>query len=366
MPDHHSLLPPALQRMPTGSIRPKGWLLDQCRIQASGLTGHLEEIWPDLGPRNLWLGGDLEGWERGPYYLDGLIPLAHILESDVLTTRYRRWIDSILARQSSDGWIGPMQAPGRRSYDCWPLFVVMKAFIQHYEATSDQRIMPAMLGFCRWLQKNLTEKPLFEWGRFRWADLALSIHWLFDQTGEQWLLQVAETVHSQGYDWRRHFEEFPYREKTSRDRCTLETHVVNSAMAIKAGAVRWRQSHEDRDRKSAYRALEVLDSYHGQATGVFSGDEHYAGTGPSQGTELCAVVEMMYSLETLCSVLGDVSFADRLERIAFNALPGAFTEDMRAHQYDQQVNQVLCTVAPRAWTNNADDSNIYGLEPNYG
>ena len=39
---------------------------------------------------------------------------------------------------------------------------------------------------------------------------------------------------------------------------------------------------------------------------------------------------------------------------------------MWAHQYDQQVNQVLCSVAPRQWTTNSDTSNIYGLEPNYG
>jgi hypothetical protein len=39
---------------------------------------------------------------------------------------------------------------------------------------------------------------------------------------------------------------------------------------------------------------------------------------------------------------------------------------MWAHQYDQQANQVMCNVYPRAWTNNKPDSNIFGLEPNFG
>jgi hypothetical protein len=39
---------------------------------------------------------------------------------------------------------------------------------------------------------------------------------------------------------------------------------------------------------------------------------------------------------------------------------------MWAHQYDQQVNQVLCTLAKRGWTDNNDESNLYGQTPNFG
>ena len=54
-------------------------------------------------------------------------------------------------------------------------------------------------------------------------------------------------------------------------------------------------------------------------------------------------------------------------RIAFNALPAALSPDMWAHQYDQQANQVVCAVCEdRVYTNNGPDSNIFGLEPNYG
>jgi len=107
--------------------------------------------------------------------------------------------------------------------------------------------------------------------------------------------------------------------------------------------------------------------YHGTVTGVITGDECIAGLSPIQGTELCAVLEYMYSLELLISALGDPAWGDQLERIAFNALPATFSPDMWAHQYDQQVNQVECSILEgRCWTTNDPDANIFGLEPHFG
>lgn len=365
-PHHPPLQPNTFVALPLGQVKPLGWLLAQCRIQADGLTGHLEEFWPDVGPDSMWLGGKTEGWERGPYYLDGLVPLAHLLADQRLLAMAQKWIESILSMQTEDGWIGPVRAPDRQSYDQWPVAIVLKALTQHYEATNDERVLPVMTGFARYLRDSLDERPLFDWGRHRWADLAISILWLHQHTGEAWLIDVADTIRRQGYDWKHHFEKFPYREKTTLENCTRDNHVVNSAMAVKAGGVAWKLTGDVSDQTSVYRTMEMLDKYHGQATGVFTGDEHYAGKDPTQGTELCAVVEYMYSLELLISYFGDPAFADRLEKIAYNALPATFTPDMWAHQYDQQVNQVLCTVAKRSWTNNLPDSNIYGLEPNFG
>jgi DUF1680 family protein len=138
-------------------------------------------------------------------------------------------------------------------------------------------------------------------------------------------------------------------------------------MAVKAAALWWRITGKDADRTAVYDIMEKLDRYHGMVTGVFSGDECLAGKSPVQGTELCAVMEYMYSIEVLLSLLGDPAFADRLERIAFNALPATFSPDMWAHQYDQQVNQVECSIKEqRSWNTNGADANIFGLEPGYG
>ena len=135
---------------------------------------------------------------------------------------------------------------------------------------------------------------------------------------------------------------------------------------MKAAAVWWLVTGEKGDRDSLYQMLDMLDRYHGQPNGIFSADEHYAGRDPSQGTELCAVVEAMFSLETDMSILGDPAFGDRLEKIAYNALPATLSPDLWAHQYDQQANQIMCSISNHRWATNGPESNIFGLEPNFG
>ena len=74
---------------------------------------------------------------------------------------------------------------------------------------------------------------------------------------------------------------------------------------------------------------------------AFTGDECLSGTSNTQGTELCAVVELMYTCEWLYAVTGDPVWAERLEKVAFNAMPATFTDDMWAHQYDQIFNKTI-------------------------
>jgi uncharacterized protein len=358
------LQPLAFIPLAPGRIRPRGWLLNQLRLQADGLTGHLDEFWPDIRDSG-WIGGPAEGWERAPYWLDGLIPLAFLLGDERLIAKVHFWVDSILARQQEDGWLGPVQSGNYQPYDCWPIALIGKSFTQYHEATGDPRVIPALLRVMRRVQASLVERPLFDWNRTRWQDLVLTLHWLFDRTGEAWLLELAQTVHDQGYDWHGHFVDFRYTEK--QPEWLYENHVVNHGMALKAPGVWWRQSGQEEHRTAIHGILETLDRYHGQANGMFSGDESLAGRNPSQGTELCAVVEAMFSLETLLGITGEAALGDRLEAIAYNALPATMAPDMWSHQYDQQANQVICCHAEQPiYTNNGPDANLFGLEPNYG
>ena len=364
----NALLDKALQPLPVGSIRPTGWLYNQLRIQADGLSGHLDEFWPDIA-HSQWIGGEAEGWERGPYWLDGVVPLAFLLDDEKLKAKVHHWMNYILSHQQADGWLGPVVGKrggsGETRLDPWPLFIFLKVMTQFQEATGDTRIIPAMQRVLRRIAAVLDEKPLDSWAKMRWPDLVVSIYWLYERTGEAWLLDMARTAARQGYDWQRHFEDFIYRDRQARWK--LENHVVNHAMALKEPAIRYHLEDDRRQRTTAAHFLAELDRYHGQATGVFTGDESLAGKNPSQGTELCAVVETMFSLETLLETFGDAAFSDRLERIAFNALPAAFKPDMWAHQYDQQANQVVCRVSKAVvYTNNGGDANIFGLEPHFG
>jgi hypothetical protein len=62
---------PAYTPLPVGDVMPEGWLLEQLKLQADGLSGHLAMFWNDI-QHSIWLNGpDDKGdgglHERGPY-----------------------------------------------------------------------------------------------------------------------------------------------------------------------------------------------------------------------------------------------------------------------------------------------------------
>ena len=373
------LAPQPFQLLPTGAVKPAGWLRDQMLIQARGLGGRLDETWRDVGPNSGWLGGTGESWERGPYFVDGLLPLAWQLDDPALKAKAQRFIDWTLASAQPSGMFGP-----RSNDDWWPRMVMLKVLTQYHELTGDARVIPLMTDYFVHQLGAMPARPLRDWGRFRWQDQVATVIWLYNRTGDARLLTLARLLKRQGYDWQALFADYPYREKVTKasiglDRPdvpgqvseglkapALSVHGVNNAQALKASPVWSVVSGKPEDRDAVHRQLAALDRFHGLPIGMFAADEHLAGRSPSQGVELCAVVETMYSLEHALAITGDAALGDRIEQIAFNALPATFTDDMWAHQYDQQPNQVECTRAKGPWTTNGEESNLFGLEPHFG
>lgn len=347
------------EELPLGAIRPAGWLKDQLEIQAEGMTGHLDEFWPHVGPNSGWLGGTGESWERGPYYLDGLLPLAYLLEDERLMNKVKPWIEWTLGSAREDGQFGPSA-----NDDWWSRMVMLKVLVQHAEYTGDKRVIPFMTNYFSYQLKELPDRPLAGWAKARGGDNLVSVYWLYSRTGEPFLLELAQLISEQTEDWKGLYEQFPYwYRQTSFDH---RIHVVNVAMSFKQPALRFLLTGDESDKAAAYQAIESVMTYHGQVNGMFSGDEWLAGTHPSQGTELCSVVEYMYSLENLVRITGDGYFADILEKVAYNALPAAISPDWKVHQYDQQANQIMCTHAKRNWTENNNEANLFGIEPHFG
>ncbi|MCB0127986.1 MAG: hypothetical protein KDE58_37230, partial [Caldilineaceae bacterium] len=252
-----SLHQPTLTPFPLTAITPRGWLAQQLRLQADGLSGHLDEFWPDI-KESAWIGGAAEGWERMPYWLDGVIPLAWLLSDAVLQERINGYLDYIITHQGADGLLGPRPEEKRAAADVWSQALALKMLIVYHDATGDERVPGAVERALHLLDRHIDRQPLFNWGQFRWFEFLIAIWWLYDRTAESWLRDLAIKLHAQGFHWQDFFQRWPLTEPTEKGRWNFAGHVVNNAMAVKEGALWWRLTGEQCDRDAPYAMLAAL------------------------------------------------------------------------------------------------------------
>lgn len=346
-------------------VTPTGWLRRQLEIEAKGLAGNLDKVWPDVRDSK-WIGGTAEGWERVPYWLDGFIPLAFLLRDEDMEARAKKYVDAIIARQEPDGWICPSGDTPRDKYDIWAIHLISKVLTVWYDCTGDERVPDVLYRTMR----NFYELAksggvrIYEWGKFRWYEGLIALKYLKKwYPDETWFDDMAAFLRDTGADYDSFYDswERPINEWTQH------THVVNLAMMLKSEALMSLFTDEEY-KDLAWNRYNFLMKHHGMPVGTFTGDECISGRSPIQGVELCAVVELMYSFEWLYAVTGDKKWAELLEKVALNALPAATTDDMWAHQYDQMTNQISASPFPgrSVFRTNSSDAHVFGLEPNYG
>lgn len=370
-----SLLSLRYEELPLGAIRPTGWLHGQLERMANGLTGRLDQLYPAvMGGRNGWLGGDGDGWERGPYWIDGLLPLAYQLDNDTLKQKAQRWVDWTLENQAEDGYLGPIPFTERPAYepglqrgnrrDWWPKTVMLKVLQQYYEATEDPRVIDVLTRYFHYQLRELPDRPLDTdtfWAGRRGGDNLMVVYWLHGITGEDFLLDLADLLIEQTFPWDDVFQNPPDSETEPApwsffgmksypyDSAEIAAvsladagsiHTVNLAQGIKQPALLYRRTGDVRYLSAIDQGLKTLRKYHGQVQGMYGGDEPLHGNKPVQGIEFCSVSEKLFSLETILKISGDAAMADLAERIAYNALPTQAADDFLSRQYFQAANQV--------------------------
>ena len=348
----------------SNEVKPKGWLHRQLRIQAEGLSGNLHKVWRDVRD-SAWIGGDAESWERVPYWLDGFVPMAYLLEDGELIAAARKYMDAILSFQRQDGWICPCAEENIPTYDTWAVQLISKTMLVYYRCSGDERVPGALYRVMKNYYDLLVSGKiqLFKWGKARWFEALFAVDFLYGRTREPWLLDLTRILREQGTDYTKLTE----RWKRPLNRWTYETHIVNMAMMLKAEALTCRVTGEEY-LNTAEELRRVLYDFNGTPVELFTGDECLSGLSAIQGTELCSVAELMFSYETLYAATGDAKWAERLEILAFNAFPATFSDDMWAHQYDQTSNQINAVRFPgrSLFRTNKTDANMFGLEPEYG
>ena len=339
--------PLELNPLPTGAIRPEGWLKVQLEQMTEGLCGHLHERSSFLAPDNGWLKADGNGgWEEQPYWFRGFVKIAILTGNERMLGVSRDWVEKILATQDADGWYGPA---GRKAHPCksgkvisdiWGHMVMNEALLSWYRYTGDRRVLDLLVRFYRCLAA-MDETRLLPGD----ADRAGSGSWTYDiqvvragdavpailechgLTGEPWLPALAARV------WRHR----------ARPGLFANNHNVNFAQLVGYGTVMSRLTRRRADRESAAFWFDL----HMKAWGAtprcgFAADENVRPgcTDPRYGTETCAWAELIRSFALVGEVTGETVWGDRMEDVMYNWYPIAFTPGWKELHYITAGNQV--------------------------
>jgi hypothetical protein len=329
------LLPSPFMQLPIGSITPKGWVRHQLELEAQGMTGHLQEISPWCKfAGNAWAdpeGKGNNGWEELPYWLKGYGDLGYVLGDEEIIKSARKWIDAVLASQDADGWFGPrgLKTGLDGKPDLWPHMLMCNVLQSFYDYTHDERVLPFLTRYFKWMSA-LPDKDFGAgyWPRIRFGDNIETLYWLYNRTGEPWMLELAKRIHENMQDWTTGVHDW---------------HNVNLSQGFREPGVYYQQAKEERFLRAAENNYQTIMGLYGQFPGGgFAGDENCRPgyTDPRQGFETCGIVEFMHSFEMLLKISGNPLWADRCEDIAVNSFPAALTPDWKGLHYLTCANQI--------------------------
>jgi DUF1680 family protein len=355
------LAPSRLVELPFGAVKPEGWLRKQLQLQADGFHGHLTEISGFLQKdKNAWLdrqGTGEHGWEEVPYWLKGFIGCAYLLENRRMIDEARVWIEGALTSQQPDGWFGPgAERTGQATNlkgrdDLWPNMIMLFCLQTYYDRSGDRRVIELMTRYFHYLAAVPESKFLVGyWPSMRGGDQLYSILWLYNRTGDSWLLDLARKTHRRTARW---------------DKDVINWHNVNMAQAFREPASFAQVSSSPSDLAASERDWRKVRALYGQVPGgMFGGDENCRPgfNGPRQAIETCGMVEEMLSDEILLAATGNAVWADRCENVAFNSYPASMTADLKSLRYLTAPNQPQSDHASKA-PGIQNDGNMYQMDP---
>lgn len=329
------LVPQQFIKLPTGSIKPHGWLLKQLELQKNGLNGQLGEISAWLNKENnAWLTtGGAWGWEEVPYWLRGYASLAYITEDESMLKEAKFWIESILSSQREDGNFGPVVLRGERAIqDLWPNMLALWILQDYYEYTGDERVLGFMTRYFEY-ELSLADENFLEdyWENSRGGDNLWSVVWLYNRTKDKRLLALADKLHANTANWMRSTQ-------------LPNWHNVNIAECFREPAIYYLIHNDSTCLKASYNNQSLIRRAFGQVPGGMWGGDENSRIGffdPRQGTETCAFAEQMASDEIMLLISGDPYWAENCEDVAFNSYPAALMPDMRSLRYITSPNQAI-------------------------
>lgn len=323
-------------KLPVTAITPGGFVRKALELQRDGLAGNLGEISIWLTKTdNAWLnkeGKGKYGWEELPYWLKGYGDMAYVLHDEKMLKETKFWIDAVLKNQRDNGDFGPNVEKGAGKRDLWTNMPMLWCLQSYYDYSKDPRVLQLMIKYFKW-QLSIPDDKFLEdyWENSRGGDNMYSVYWLYNITGDKFLLDLATKLDKNTANWRQ-ASNLP------------NWHNVNVAQCFREPAQYYQQSKDTNDLRATYNDFYLVRNVYGQVPGGMFGADENARKGyddPHQAVETCGMVEQITSDNMLTSITGDPLWAENAEDVAFNTLSAAFTPDYRALRYLTAPNMII-------------------------
>lgn len=328
------------EEVPYRSFKPGGWLRQWLTNQRDGLTGHLEAAHYPFD-RRFWFGEDYlvktedSGWvpyEQNAYWVDGMLRCGRFLDDEALIAAAHKRLDYVLGNPDTDGYLGPRFLKGPEDQpNRWPHVVFFRALMAEHSFNGDPKIPEAIA------RHYLTNSDPHNSGR-NICNIEIML-WAYEKTGDRRLLDMAVKAYDEfnkndaGGDTTVGGMASPRK---------MTEHGVTFNEQAKQAAILYNYTGDQKLLLAVANAYRKIDRDQMLVSGIHSSSEGLRGKDPLDSHETCNISDYIWSVGYLLMATGRAEYADKIERAAFNAAPGAVTADFKALQYFSCPNQVIC------------------------
>jgi hypothetical protein len=361
----------AFQFLRMGEVQPRGWLLEQIRMDATNGYGPLLDKLTDrcevpvfdcrhksalTKPKvgEVWWNGETTG-----NWLDGLIRTAYLSGDAAAKNQVDAMVARILAMQEEDGYLGTYpkalryeQPVTAQNGELWSQTCLFRGLLAYYEFTGRRDVLEAVQRAAQLtISKYGPGRPYWNEGGvgagggpghdLMFVDVC---EWLYRLTGDRSFVEFARFLYD-GYsaltDLREADIQLSHLDDMSQLFAGHGAHVMEHLRVPlfvyhATGDAKYRAAAENCFPKTAR---------HLSAGGACISDEgiHQRPGSPYIGCEYCTMLELLNSLQSGVQKTGRAALADWIELLAFNTAEGARQRDGTAIQYCTVDNQFEIT-----------------------
>ena len=352
---------------PLGQITPQGWVRTEGeKAVAKGGLANIKSIMDDnvwRKPRKIKRRGASGWWpyEQQGYYMDGATRMALLMHDKALLDELKKSYDAVAERSIADktGYFfcdmpdykkdwrdGKDEGDDHTRWKktgvegmYWSLAVFCRGLLAEYKATGNKRYEQVLAAyFHHYYNKGRDEKR---------KGKEITGYELYLNRGMASLGPMVEYIRLTGDEtaYKRAVRIFKNNEDGMlrnylKGTYTTVSHGVTYNELTKLYAIGYLLTGNKEYLQASVNAYDYVQKNHMQPIGIHSAQEFLLGISGSLGSETCDISDFIWSNLWLLRTTGKGKYADRIERVFYNAGQKMVSRDYKTHVYFQMPNQI--------------------------